>query len=190
MLLFAWTPTTSVSPTPQQIADLRLAASQMTGATRRAFQAEMALKYCDGSARRAEAVFGWGRQNIEVGLAEKRTGIVCLSLHAAFSGRSRWEDRYPEAAQALIDLALSHSQQDPTFRTTVSFTRLTAQSAIEGLRQQGIEEAVLPAPSTMAVILNRLGFRLRNVVKSKPLKKIPETNAIFDNVKKKMKKPS
>ena len=67
----------------------------------------------------------------------------------------------------------------------MSYTRLTAQRAIEGLRQQGIEEAVLPAPSTMAVILNRLGFRLRNVVKSKPLKKVPETDAIFANVQKK-----
>lgn len=190
MLMFASPPTASVSPTPQQIADLRLAASQMTGATRRAFQAEMTLKYCDGNARRAEAVFGWGRQNIEVGLAEKRTGIVCLSLHAAFSGRWRWEEKYPEAAQALRELALAHSQQDPTFRTTVSYTRLTAQTAIEGLRQKGIEAAILPAPSTMAVILNRLGFRLRNVVKSKPLKKLPETDAIFDNVKKKMRKRS
>lgn len=44
MLMFAPTPTASVSPTPHQIADLRLAASQMTGATRRSFQAEMALK--------------------------------------------------------------------------------------------------------------------------------------------------
>ena len=34
MLLFASIPSASVSPTPQQIADLRLAASQMTGATR------------------------------------------------------------------------------------------------------------------------------------------------------------
>ena len=189
MLLFASTPSASVSPMPQQIADLRLAASHMTGATRRAFQAEMTLKYCDGNARRAEEVFGWGRQNIEVGLAEKRTGIECLSLHAAFSGRPRWEDQYPEAAQALRDLALAHSQQEPTFRTRVSYTRLTAKTALEGLRQQGIEAAILPAPSTMAVILNRLGFRLRHVVKSKPLKKIPETDAIFANVKKKTRKP-
>jgi hypothetical protein len=170
---------------PQQIADLRLAASQMTGATRRAFQAKMTLKYCNGNARQAEEVFGWGRQNVEVGLAEQRTGIACLSLHAPFSGRSRWEERNPQAAEALVELALAHSQQDPTFRTTVSYTRLTAQTAIEGLRQQGAPEVALPAPSTMAVILNRLGFRLRNVVKSKPLKKIPETDAIFDNVKKK-----
>ena len=190
MLIFASTPSASLSPTPQQITDLRLAASHMTGATRRAFQAEMTLKYCDGNARRAEEVFGWGRQNIEVGLAEKRTGIECLSLHAAFSGRPRWEDQYPEAAQALMDLALAHSQQDPTFRTTVSYTRLTAKTAIEGLRQKGIEETALPAPSTMAVIWNRLGFRLRHVVKSKPLKKVPETDAIFDNVKKKTRQPS
>ena len=185
MLMFSSTPGASMSLAPQQIADLRLAASQMTGATRRAFQAEMTLKYCEGNARRAEVVLGWGRQNIEVGLAEKRTGIVCLSLHAPFSGRPRWEDQYPQAAEALVELALAHSQQDPTFRTTVSYTRLTAQTAIEGLRQKGTPEAALPAPSTMAVILNRLGFRLRNVVKSKPLKKIPETDAIFDNVKKK-----
>jgi hypothetical protein len=32
-------------PSPSQIADLRLAASNMTGPTRRAFEAEMTLKY-------------------------------------------------------------------------------------------------------------------------------------------------
>lgn len=189
MLILGLTSPVSMSPTSQQIADLRLAASQMTGATRRAFQAEMTLKYCDGNARHAEEVFGWGRQNIEVGLAEKRTGIVCLSLHAAFSGRPRWEDLHPQAAEALMELASAHSQQDPTFRTTLLYTRLTAKAALEGLRDKGIEEASLPAPSTMAVILNRLGFRLRNVVKSKPQKKIPETDAIFDNVQKKTSKP-
>jgi hypothetical protein len=79
MLMCACMPTASVSPTPQQIADLRLAASQMTGATRRAFQAEMALKSCEGHARRAKEVFGWGRHTVEGGLADKRTGIACLS---------------------------------------------------------------------------------------------------------------
>ena len=47
---------------------------------------------------------------------------------------------------------------------------------------------MLPAPSTMAVILNRLGFRLRPVIKSKPLKKVPETDAIFADVQKKTMK--
>jgi len=48
MLMFALTPSASVSPTPQQITDLRLAASHMTGATRRAFQAESSLQGSKG----------------------------------------------------------------------------------------------------------------------------------------------
>src|SRR5215471_1678121 len=67
---------------PSQIADLRLAASKMTGPNRRAFQAEMALKYCQGNPLLAETIFGWGRRTVEVGLAERRTGITCLAPYA------------------------------------------------------------------------------------------------------------
>jgi hypothetical protein len=38
----------------------------------------------------------------------------------------------------------------------------------------------------MAEVLNRMGYRLRKVVKAKPQKKIKETDVIFDNIKKKM----
>jgi hypothetical protein len=41
----------------------------------------------------------------------------------------------------------------------------------------------------MAVSLNRLGFRLRHVVQSTPLKKGPQTEAIFAHVPKKLGKP-
>ena len=40
----------------------------------------------------------------------------------------------------------------------------------------------------MAEVLNRMGFRLRKVVKAKPQKKIAETDAIFDNIEKKTSK--
>jgi hypothetical protein len=122
---------------PAQIADVRLAASKMTGATRRAFQAERALKYCEGTPLLAETLFGWGRQTVEVGLAERRTGITCLGAQAAFSGRKPWEDTPPEAAAALRRLAEAHAQQDPTCRTTLAYTRLTAKAAREALRAQG-----------------------------------------------------
>ena len=122
---------------PSQIADLRLAASKMTGPTRRAFQAEMTLKYCGGTPLLAETIFGWGRHTVEVGLGERRTGIMCLGAQAAFSGRKRWEDTHPEAAEALSRLAEAHAQQDPTFRTTLAYTRLTAKAALEALGAQG-----------------------------------------------------
>src|ERR687883_565331 len=172
---------------PSQIADVRLAASKMTGPTRRAFQAEMALKYCGGNPLLAETIFGWGRHTVEVGLAERRTGIICLGAQAAFSGRKRWEDTHPEAADALCQLAEAHAQQDPTFRTTLAYTRLTAKAALEALGAQGYSAEQLPSPSTMAEVLNRLGFRLRKVVKAKPQKKIAETDAIFANIEKKTK---
>jgi hypothetical protein len=38
----------------------------------------------------------------------------------------------------------------------------------------------------MAEVLNRLGYRLRKVVKAKPQKKSKETDAICDNIKKKV----
>jgi hypothetical protein len=177
----------SLSPSP--IADLRLAASKMTGPERRAFEAEMTLKYCEGNPLMAEAVFGWGRQTVALGLAERRSGIICLGAQSALSGRKRWEEQHPQAAQALCHLADAHAQQDPTFRTCLTYTRLTAQSALKALREQGYNEEQLPSPSTMAEVLNRLGYRLRKVVKAKPQKKIKETDAIFDNIKKKMPKP-
>ena len=156
------------------IEDIQLASSKMTGADRRAFQAEMALKYCSGSARRAEDVFGWSRQAVQLGLHEKRTGMVCLGHHAFCCGAKLWEEKHPEVAQALWEVAQSHSQQDPTFRTTLSFTRLTAEEAIKQLRAQGFADDVLPSRSCMSNVLNRNGYRLRPVVKAKPQKKSPK----------------
>jgi hypothetical protein len=153
------------------IEDLRKAASKMVGAKRRSFQAEMAIKYCQGSPRFAESVFGWNRHAVELGLHETRTGITCLGAHKAVCGNTRWEEKYPEVAAALFEVAASQAQQDPTFRTPLSFTRLTAKEALKQLRQHGFSDDVLPSPRTMADVLNRNGYRLRPVLKAKPQKK-------------------
>lgn len=170
-----------------QIEDLRLAASKMSGAARRNFQAQMTLKHCDGNARLAERVFGWGRVNVEVGLAEHRSGIVCAGAQAGYSGTKRWEDKQPEVAAALRELAEAHAQQDPTFETSIAYTRLTAVQALEQLRQQGFASEQLPAPSTMSVILNRMGYRLKPVVKAKPQKNCQKQTPSLTTSKRKTK---
>ena len=151
--------------------DLKQAASKMPFAERRSFQATMALKYCGGSARLAESLFGWNRHAIEQGLHERRSGITCLGGQKACCGNLLWEDRHPGAAAALWALAESHCQQEPTFQSTLAYTRLTAAEALRQLRGQGFAEDALPSPSTMAEVLNRNGYRLRPVVKAKPQKK-------------------
>src|SRR5690606_777665 len=121
----------------EHLADLKMAASNMLGPPRRAFEAEMVRKYCDGNARWGERVFGWSRHTIALGLAEQRTGIVCLGAQQACSGNRRWEEKHMEAAAALRTLAESHAQQDPSFRGALAYTRLTAKTAREQLQAQG-----------------------------------------------------
>ena len=162
-----------VSLEASHVEDIRLASSKMTGSERRAFQAEMAVKYCSGSARCAEEGFGWSREAVRLGLNEKRTGIVCVGHHA-FCGAKLWEQKHPEVAEALWRLAESHAQQDPTFRTTLSFTRLTAEEARKQLQALGFADEVLPSRSCMSEVLNRNGYRLRPVLKAKPQKKSPK----------------
>ena len=160
--------------TPSLVEDLCLAASKMTGASRRSFQAQICLKYCEGSARKAESLFGWGRKNIQVGLEERRSGIICVGLQSAHSGAKKWEELSPSAAQSLAEIAEAHAQQNPTFNSPIAYTRLTASEAITQLRNQGFDESQIPAPSTMAIILNRMGYQLRKVLKAKPQKKFPK----------------
>ena len=156
----------------EQIKDLRLAASLMVGEKRRAFQAQIAIKYCEGSARKTERILGWNRKTVKLGLAEKRSGIICKGAQSGRCGGKRWEERQPRAASQLQQIAEAYGQQDPTFKSTIAYTRLTATQALEELEKQGYTKEELPAPSTMAVILNRMGYRLRPVVKAKPQKKL------------------
>ena len=43
----------------------------------------MALQDWDGSARLAETICGWSREAVAVGVAEHRTGMICLGAQAA-----------------------------------------------------------------------------------------------------------
>lgn len=59
---------------------IQSAAQKLTGFLRRQFQAEVAVRYCGGSARRAERVLGWGREAVQTGLHELRRGCYFFEL--------------------------------------------------------------------------------------------------------------
>ena len=52
----------------------------------------------------------------------------------------------------------------------------------DALIARGYTEEELPGERTMRDILNRMNYRLKRIRKGKPLKKVPETDAIFANV--------
>lgn len=151
-------------------ATIKLAARKLTGFEQRQFAAEMAIKYCHGSSRLAESVFGWGRAAVEMGLHEKRTGIRCLDNFRA-RGRKRTEVQTPQLAEEMRRIVEPQAQADPKFQTTLAFTRITARAVRNELLQRDEFRPVVPTRQTIGEILNRLGYRLRRVLKTRPEKK-------------------
>jgi transposase len=149
---------------------IQTAAGKLTGFLRRQFQAEMAIKYCQGKARRAEEVFGWGREAVQTGLHELRTGIRCVEDFSS-RGRRKSEQQHPELVREIHALVEPQSQADPKFQTPFAYTRITAKAVHDGLVAHAARtEGPVPAERTVYDILNRLGYRLRRVRKTKPQK--------------------
>jgi hypothetical protein len=158
--------------TDEMIETIQLASRKLTGFERREFMAAMALKYCDGSARKAESVFGWGREAVTTGLNEKRTGIRCLDNFQA-RGRHKTEERTPQLAEEIKRIVEPQSQADPKFQTTLAFTRITARAVRNELLTNEELSPMVPSRQTVGEILHRLGYRLRRVLKARPEKKFP-----------------
>lgn len=151
---------------------IKSAARKLTGFRRRQFQAEVARQYCQGSARQAERIFGWGRAAVETGLNELRTGIRCLDNFSA-RGRHKTEEQQPTLAEQIHAIVAPVSQADPKFQTGLAFTRITAKAVRGQLLAQAADSPV-PAERTIHDILNRLGYCLRRVRKTRPQKNFPK----------------
>jgi Rhodopirellula transposase DDE domain len=159
--------------TEEVIQTIRSAARLLTGHKRRQFQAETALQYCNGSARQAEKVFGWGRVAVDTGLNELRTGIRCLDAYE-LCGRKKSEELCPQLIDHIHGLVEPQAQADPKFQTSFAFTRITAKAVREALQAVPELKDSVPCRQTVGELLNRLGYRLRRVLKTRPEKKSPQ----------------
>jgi Rhodopirellula transposase DDE domain len=169
--------------TKEVIASFKDAARKLTGPKRRAFEAQVTRDYFDGNIGKAEEVFGWSHHTVALGLNELRTGITCLDNFSA-RGNRKTETKYPELEADIRALAEPESQADPKFQSPFLYTRMTAKAVRQALiDHKGWTDEELPHQNTIGEILNRLGIKLRAVQKTKPLKKIKETEAIFANVR-------
>ena len=161
---------------------IRSGAKRLTGYQRRLFQAEVATELCGGCARQAERRFGWGRETVEKGLQELRHGVRCVENFAA-RGRRRSEEQDPRLADDIRAIVEPHTYADPGLKSARRYTNLSAAEVRATLIARGHAEEDLPSERTTRDILNRMNYRLKRIQKGKPLKKTPETDAIFANVK-------
>ena len=148
---------------------IRAAAKALTGWKRRRYQAEVALRYCGGSARRAEQLFGWGRHTVELGRHELRSGVRCLDAFGQ-RGRKKSEVKSPQLADEVRRIVEPTAQADPKFQTTLAYTRITAKKVREELLNSDLVRNAVPCRETVGVMLNRMGYSLRRVLKAKPHK--------------------
>jgi len=166
----------------QHIATIKDAAKKLKGSKRRAFQAQVARDYLDSRARLTERTFGWARDTVTLGLHELRTGFTCLDNFKA-RGNKKTEEKNQQLESDIRSLAEPESQIEPKFQTAFKYTRITAKAMRKALiTKKCWKDENLPGEKTIGNILNRLGYRLRRVQKAKPIKKIKETNAIFNNL--------
>jgi hypothetical protein len=162
---------------------LQQGVTRLRGYERRLFMAEVTLKLCAGNARKAERRFGWGRETVDKGLHELQQGVRCLENFSA-RGRPRLEDKTPQLAQDIRAIVEPHTQADPELKSPRRYSNLSAANVLEALQlKKGYPKENLPSKRTMRDILNRMNYRLKRIKKGKPLKKTPQTNAIFANVK-------
>lgn len=129
-----------------------------------------------------ERSLGWNRGTIRKGLLELRSG---QPIEDRFDqrGRRRAEEHLPDLLDDICLIMEPEVQTDPTFRSTRTYSPLTACEVRDRLMSRfGYTNAELPCVRTLRNKLNDLGYRLRKVRKCRPQKKIPETDSIFEEV--------
>jgi len=149
-------------------ATLKDAAQKLSGHRKRDFIAKVAEDYFEGSARKTETVLGWNRASVQLGLYERRSGVICVDNYRA-RGRHKSEKGLANLETDIRSLVDVQAQADPKFQSTFLYARISARAVREALiSKKGYEESQLPSRQTIGAILNRMGYRLKKHKKSNP----------------------
>jgi len=130
----------------------------------------------------ASKVLGWDRNTIRKGTKELESGHAIVDQYHR-SGRKKSEYHFPNLLNDIKSIVEPSGQTDPTFRSTRIYTPLTTKEVRHRLVTQcGYRSSEFICERTIANKLNGLNYRPQKVKKCKPIKKIAETDAIFEQV--------
>ena len=97
-------------------------------------------------------------------------------------GRKKKLIEYPELEDDIKKIVDEYSSTEPHFKTERKYVKLTIKEIMNELLKTGKYQVGFIRKSKLADLVNELGYNLKKVQRSKPLKKIKETDEIFDNV--------
>ncbi len=149
-------------------------AKMLKGSDRRLFMARVVKDLGHGGQRYAERELYWDRDTIRKGTLELETGEIIIDNFSA-RGRKKSEEILPNLFENIRSIVEGSSQTDSTFRTSQMYTRLTARSVHQALIDQfDYTDQELPCENTIRLKMNKLGYKLRPVQKSRPKKNSPK----------------
>jgi len=157
-------------------------AQKLKGSDRRQFMAGVVQTLGIGGQTQAERELGWNRRTIRKGMRELTSGQAIEDGYQR-SGRKRIEEKLPNLLNDIRALIDPQAQRDPSFKSTRLYSRISAAQ----VRRQLIEhkdyiDEQLRSVETIRRRLNEIGYSLKRVIKAKPQKRIPETDAIFEQI--------
>jgi hypothetical protein len=158
-------------------------AQKLKGSDRRQFMAGVVKGLGLGGQTLAEKELGWNRRTIRKGMKELLSGEAIQDGYSR-SGRKRIETKLPNLLEDIKAIVDPKSQTDPSFKSTRLYTRVSTAEVRRQLLTKGYEDNSLPTNETIRKKLNELNYNLKKVAKTKPKKRIPETDAIFKQLEK------
>jgi hypothetical protein len=143
----------------------------LKGSDKRVFMARVVKSLGWGGQIYAEKELGWNRETLSKGKYELVNGVKIEDNFSA-RGSKKAEEKLPNLLLDIKSVVDSETQTDPTFKTTRLYSRLTAKEIrIQLIKQKDYTDEELPCEETIRVKLNKLGYSLKPVQKTKPKKK-------------------
>ena len=155
----------------------------MSGAPRRAFMAMVAVMFGPGGQRRAHRELGFDRDVIRKGAAEVRAGKPDIDFRRFNGPAPSIDKRLPDLRKHIREIVEPHLHADPKLASDRIYCRLSVAGIVSALMEhKGYSSTELPSNESIRRMLNAMGYTLRKVRKSKPLKKVPEADVIFETI--------
>jgi hypothetical protein len=156
--------------------------ANLKGGDKRECAAEIALAYGNGGQTFAAEEFRMGRNTVRKGMREIESGEKIKDRYDQ-RGRKKTAERLPKLENDIKALLDSQSQADPKFQTDRLYTNMTIGEIRKHLiEQNGYADEDLPTNRTLNTIVNEMKYTLKTVKKTEPIKRIEETEFIFENL--------
>jgi len=155
---------------------------KLSGSDRREAAAEIALEYGKGGQTYVAEAFRMSRNTVRKGIDEIKSGIKTEDKFNE-RGRKKATEKLPDLENQIKAVLDSQCQADPKFQTDRLYTKMTIGEIRKQLiKQYGYADEELPSDRTLDTIVNDMKYTLKTVKKTEPIKRVDETEFIFENI--------